>query len=377
MKNKREDSNIVPIPEEIDDFYTDDSLFDIISWGADLSFREIITMYESGELLKPDIQRHYVWDKTEASRFIDSLLLGLPVPSIFLAREKDYKLIVDGFQRIMTVYDYTRGIFSEDDSVFKLTNSEKIHEKWRGKAFKQLNEGEQRKILSTTIHAIIFEQRKPKDIYSSLYQVFERINTSGRTLLPQEIRNCVYQGSFNKLLTKLNENTLWRNLYGLEKRDSRMRDVEFILRFFALASNEVKNSKAKQISLKRTLNDYMGNEESRSATILEEREKDFTETVKFISENLGCNAFHNLSPKGDGYVEKLHPAIFDSISIATSYALKESKNKIKSTDLQKKKDELLKNENYIKYISLRTTNIANINGRIGLALKYLFNIKYE
>jgi len=377
MRNKKEDSNIVPIPDEVDDFYTDDSLYDIISWGADLSFREIIKMYESGELLKPEIQRHYIWDKTEASRFIDSLLLGLPVPSIFLAREKDHKLIVDGFQRIMTVYDYTRGIFSGDGSVFKLTNSKKIHDKWRGKAFKQLNEGEQRRILSTTIHAIIFEQRKPKDIYSSLYQVFERINTSGRTLLPQEIRNCVYQGPFNNLLTKLNVNKLWRKLFGLEKIDSRMRDVEFIVRFFALASIEIKNSEAKQISLKRTLNDYMGEDKSRDAVALEERERDFTETIKFIYENFEDNAFHNLSPKGDGYVERFHPTIFDSISIATSYALKKAKNKTRFTDLQMKKERLLKDEDYIKYISLRTTNIAHINGRIGLALKYLFDIKYE
>lgn len=66
---------------EDDASYSDDSLFNITSWGADLSFREIISMYEEDELVKPELQRKYVWDRLEASRFIESLLMGLPVPS--------------------------------------------------------------------------------------------------------------------------------------------------------------------------------------------------------------------------------------------------------------------------------------------------------
>ena len=72
--------------DEQDDFYSDDDLFKISSWGADLSFRELISRYDEDELVKPELQRNYVWDKTEASRFVDSVLLGLPVPSIFLAK---------------------------------------------------------------------------------------------------------------------------------------------------------------------------------------------------------------------------------------------------------------------------------------------------
>jgi uncharacterized protein with ParB-like and HNH nuclease domain len=110
--------NIQHTKEEEEDFYSDDDLFSISSWGADLSLRELINRYEEGGLVKPELPRKYVWDKTEASRFIDSLLLGLPVPSIFLAKTKDEKmLIVDGYQRIMTVYDFVRGIFTTDDNV--------------------------------------------------------------------------------------------------------------------------------------------------------------------------------------------------------------------------------------------------------------------
>lgn len=71
------------IKEEDSDTYSDDSLFSISSWGADLSFRELLQRYDDDEIVKPELQRKYVWDRIEASRFIDSLLLGLPVPSIF------------------------------------------------------------------------------------------------------------------------------------------------------------------------------------------------------------------------------------------------------------------------------------------------------
>ena len=93
--------------EEETESYSDDSLFNISSFGTDISFRELISMYDEGDLEKPELQRKYVWQKLEASRFIDSILLGLPVPSIFLAKTNDERrLIVDGYQRIMTVYDY-------------------------------------------------------------------------------------------------------------------------------------------------------------------------------------------------------------------------------------------------------------------------------
>ncbi|GMG67008.1 DUF262 domain-containing protein [Tetragenococcus halophilus] len=75
-----------------DDTYGDSDLFTINSWGADLSFRELTNMYDEDELQKPELQRYYVWDKREASRFIESILLGLPVPSIFLARTVGYLL---------------------------------------------------------------------------------------------------------------------------------------------------------------------------------------------------------------------------------------------------------------------------------------------
>lgn len=128
----------IKISEEEESFSNDD-LFNINSWGADLSFRELISMYDEEDLIKPELQRKYVWKIEEASRLIDSILLGLPIPSIFLAKKDEKRLIIDGYQRIKTVYDYVNGIFSKNGRTFKLSNSKIINERWRGKTFLELS----------------------------------------------------------------------------------------------------------------------------------------------------------------------------------------------------------------------------------------------
>ncbi len=374
MDEIKDSQNIERIPSETEDDYSDDDLYNINAWGADLSFRELITMWEEEELTKPEIQRNYVWDKTEASRFIESLLMGLPVPSIFLAQKGTKKLIIDGYQRVMTVRDYVKGIFTKDNSVFKLSNSRKINVRWRGMTFEQLSEDDKRRIKSTTIHAIIFEQKEPKDSDTSLYQIFERINTGGRTLNSQEIRNCVSQGKLNRLLIKLNQLPDWRVTYGQSKPEQRMEDIELILRFLTLNPEHKFKSSAQQISLKRELDLFINDKNNNSEENLKKFEKDFSDTVTFIRTRIGEDAFKNIQVEGDEVkvLNKFHPTIFDSIAIATLVAIKSSNNI--PDDLRVRRVALLKDQEYIKAITERTTNIENINKRISLASRYLYDI---
>lgn len=353
--------------EEKKDTFSDDSLFNIMSWGADLSFREIIMMYEDDELVKPELQRNYVWDKNMASRFIESILLGLPVPSVFFAQAGSQKLIVDGYQRIMTVYDFVRGIWSKDGKIFKLTNSELINERWRNKSFAELSNDDQRRIKSTTIHVIMFEQKKPQNDDTSLYQIFERINTGGRTLAAQEIRNCIYQGSFNKLLFELNEDAIWRKLFGSTIPDSRMRDLECILRFFTLKSDLVQKYEAKQISLNKTLSLFMSNNKDAGENEIKRYKEDFLKTMKAVNEVIGDKAFRNYS--NGKYSNKFHPAIFDAISIGVFQLLEENNSINPLSD--KKHVELLLNPSFKEASSNRTTNVDNIKLRIDIVKHYL------
>ena len=348
--------------------YSDDDLYNISSWGADLSFREIISMYDEGDLIKPELQRKYVWTKLEASRFVDSILLGLPVPSVFFAKEEnETKLIVDGFQRIMTVHDFVTGIFSQDGQLFKLSNSEAINKRWRGKSFKELTIEEQRRIRNTTIHAIIFEQKYPRND-TGMYQIFERINTGGRTLKPQEIRNCVYQGNFNSLLFDINQNSSWRQIVG-EKEDSRMTDLELILRYFALKEFYFTHDKPAQINLNKYLNCYMGNHQYIDTNEYNTFKSDFIEVIEFLNKNAGTSVFRNLKKNKKEFAKKVSPTIFDAVMIATRLSLNEKKN---CENLYDKYIKLCKDADFIEATTQHTTNGDNIVKRINLAYTILY-----
>lgn len=381
MRKAKEKGVIDEIEEEISE-YSDDALFNITSFGADMSFRELITMYEEGDLEKPEMQRNYVWNKNEASRFIDSILLGLPVPSIFLAKTSDEKrLIVDGYQRIMTVFDYVKkGIFGGDGKSFSLSNSENINERWRGKTFQELQPEEQRKIRNSSIHAIVFEQKQPKDD-TGMYQIFERINTSGRSLKPQEIRNCVYHSKFNELLIKLNKNANWREIFGMSNEEPRMADIELILRMFAFADlHNQKENKQKQINLVKYLNTYMKYNSELDKISEKELREEFESIVEFFSIRFNEHIFRNGKYK-DGEVifsNKINPAIVDAIYSATLFVKRGyGLEVVKENDFNEKYSILIKNGDFQDAISKRTTNIDNIRKRAKIAAELLYGVSYE
>lgn len=360
--------------------FSDDALFNISSYGLDMSFREIINMYEDGDLEKPEMQRKYVWTKSEASRFIDSILLGLPVPSIFLAKTKDEKrLIVDGYQRIMTVYDYVKtGIFGGDNKAFKLSNSEIINKKWRGKQFSELDEEERRKIRNASIHAIIFEQKHPQDD-SGMYQIFERINTSGRPLKPQEIRNCVYHGNFNQLLISLNKNPEWRGILGADE-DSRMLDIELILRCLAFSQFRYQPEVSlNQINLVKYLNSFMSKNSNLSDEYQKELADDFIKTITVIRKQLSDTVFRNAKETEDGILEfskKINPAIMDSVFAVFFNILKIGVDINDSLNLKERYDRLLINGEFQDATSTRTTTVSQIKKRINTASEILFGVEY-
>ena len=365
------ENNFEIIAEEQQSDYSNDNLFNITSWGADISLRELISSYEEGDIVKPELQRNYVWDKAEASRFIESILMGLPVPSIFLANDKNNrKLIVDGYQRIMTICDYKRGVWGKDNSPFKLINSDKINTRWRNKGYNELEDDDQRRFRLYTIHAIIFEQKRPQND-DGLYQIFERINTSVKTLNPQEIRNCVYQGSLNSLLFRLNRNTKWRAMFGDTSDNARMLDIEFILRFFALSDNDDWINSSGRFVLKKLLNEYMGNHKEANSDFITAKETEFNEIIDVIYDSIGERAFHNLQNDLSTLRNNFNPTVFDSIMIATQIAV--SRNCTIPNDLPDRRLSMLKDTSYRESITQGTMVYDNIKNRVAKALYYLFD----
>ncbi len=189
--------------------------FAISSFGADYNVDSLVRRMKSKAFYKPEFQREFVWNQRQASRFIESLLMGLPVPGIFIYRLDNGKhLIIDGLQRLTTLEMFYKGVFK--NRTFALID---VREPWENKTYENLDEPERLRLDDSIIHTTVFKQDFPERDYQSVYEVFERINTGGMKLSSQEIRVCVnyVENSDNSLMTilkLLNEDESWRYIYG-------------------------------------------------------------------------------------------------------------------------------------------------------------------
>lgn len=204
--------------------------YEIFSYPADTTLKGYLDQWRNDQLFVPTFQRNYVWDQTRASKLVESFLLGLPVPPVFLFKPAGAKTfwIIDGQQRIRSIVDFQKGIFGE--AKFRLKG---VDGRWLGKTFEDLDEGERFSFETSVLRAVVIQQTDPKD-HSSIFHIFERLNTGGLRLNAMEVRQCVYQSAFLSELRTVNEKKSWRDLLGLPKPDKRLKDVELLLRVIAL-----------------------------------------------------------------------------------------------------------------------------------------------
>lgn len=205
--------------------------FSITSYGADYPVDNVVKRLNSEAFFVPAFQRKFVWSQRHASRFIESMLMGLPVPGIFLYKDAKTSrhLVVDGQQRLRTLQFFYDGVFAETRK-FRLVG---VRDQWEGKTYKDLSPTEQLKLDDSIVHATIFQQDEPKDQQRSLYFVFERINSGGMRLSPQEIRNCISESPIINLVRELNTEQDWRDVFG-DKYNNRLKDQELVLRALAM-----------------------------------------------------------------------------------------------------------------------------------------------
>jgi hypothetical protein len=281
--------------------------YSITSYGADYPVDGLVKRMNNGSIYVPTFQRGYVWKLKEASRFIESLLLGLPIPGIFLAKEQDTQklLVIDGQQRLRTIQYFYNGVFEPTKKEFSL---EGIPSQFVGATYRTLSEEDRRKLDDSIIPATIVKQDEPSDDDSSIYHIFERLNTGGVKLQSQEIRACIYHGDFNDLLGELNINQAWREIYG--SIDPRMKDQELILRFLALYFDGENYKKP----MKGFLNRFMGKNRHLKIYTDEQIKKVFYNTIETAYKCFGEKAF---KPK-----RQLNAAVFDSIMVGLSHRLK-------------------------------------------------------
>lgn len=274
--------------EESEDKEQDALVYQISSYPADITLKGYLDKWNSGQLEIPPFQRNYVWDQVKASKLIESFLLGLPVPGVFLYKNrKTNKLaVIDGQQRILSSIRFFKNEF--DEKIFRLKN---VLPRWSGKTYEELEESDRYQLDDTVLRATVVQQLDPNDD-SSIYHIFERLNTGGINLNPMEIRKCVYFGEFFSLLERLNDNVNWRKIIVKPTTDKRLRDVELVLRCLALHSEWKDYDKP----MKGFLNSFMVKtkhlQKEERADILVRFERLFSRTCEVIAQNLPERPFH-------------------------------------------------------------------------------------
>jgi Protein of unknown function DUF262 len=339
--------------------------YSITSYGADYPLDGLVKRMNNRSIYVPNFQRGYVWRIREASRFIESLLLGLPVPGIFLAREQDTQklLVIDGQQRLRTIQYFYNGIFEPTKKEFSLEgiSSEGISSPFEKATYNSLSVEDRLRLDDSIMPATIVKQDQPSEDESSIYHIFERLNTGGVKLQSQEIRACVFHGEFNELLREINNNLDWRNIYG--SIDSRMKDQELILRFLALYFDGANYKKP----LKGFLNKFMGKNRHLTIHTAAQITKTFSETIETAYRCLGVKAF---KPK-----RLLNAAVFDSVMIGIANRLK--KGSINDDQMVKSRYEsLLENQNFLNATveTARTTEAQAIKDRLEIATYAFENV---
>lgn len=280
-----------------------------IIWQAkDFSIREFSSMQQDNELdLQPNYQRKYVATPAIASRLIESILMDVPIPVIYLAEEKDSTYsVIDGQQRLTSFLSFLNGKFPNGND-FKLTGL-KVYQELNKKSFKELSKEQQTKIRTTTLHTIIIKKESNEDIK---FEIFERLNTGSIKLNEDEIRNTVYRGAYINLLAELENNKIFHDIVQKDNAKNRMAYRGMILRFFALSEKTYLNYKP---SMKQFCNKELRDNRDLSEEKQKEYKDRFSHCVDLVKTIFGKNAFkrYQLDTKGNGeYGKNLNMSLFD------------------------------------------------------------------
>jgi hypothetical protein len=274
---------------------------------------------ESGRIkLDPDYQRLHRWDNVTSSRLVESLLLNIPIPLIYLSQDIDldedvednapFYSVIDGQQRLRAIV----GFLNNELVLEGLT----ILDDLNGMKYKDIPAFLKRRLEDRTISCLRIDSTLDKDVK---FEIFERLNTGSIELTAQEIRNATYRGPFNDLIKKLAKNEDFRvNTNMTNARESKMFDTEVVLRYFALVNGRYL---AYEPLMKTFLNNAMSDFSEEGKDVLRSIEEQFVCAMSDIRTVLGINPFAKLKPGSndvDGilYASKFNAAVYDAVVIA-------------------------------------------------------------
>ncbi|MDR4314468.1 Uncharacterized conserved protein [Niallia circulans] len=359
---------------------------EVTTRGVDFSVRELVTMLKEEELITPKFQRELVWDKKRKSRFIESILLGFPIPGMFFSEKGNHQLlIIDGQQRLGALKEFL-------NNELRISKSEQINPKWRGSLFKDLEPDYQRKVRTTNIRASVFRTLPEEEENNiALYGLFERINTGSVQLNAQEIRNAIYPSYFTEQVKEVVDNPIWKSAYKnidliTAERidiDNRLHDQEIITRYFMLNDKYKNESLDSDISFKKELTKFLLKMSKIENEQIDREVKEFLIKLNWLKDQGNFLGFLFRKPKEE-LMEKykislnvdeiepfykgkrFHTAIFEAIMTAI-----DAKELEKLSFDLKKYLTLLQDQKFLEAITVHTNKFANINYRIETVKKVL------
>lgn len=334
---------------------------DITAYGADFTVDSLVGRLDRGDIIIPSFdpptprsrsgvtpfQRKEVWTKTQKDRFIESLLLGFPVPGIFLVAEPDGTfLVLDGQQRLRAIWDYYR-------QQGQGSSLNKVLEDYRGLSYKDLPHQSRRTLDNSLIHATVVQENTPTEEKASIYQIFERLNTGGTQLNPQEIRVALYNGTFAELLRQLNMYSDWRTLYGPASK--RLKDQEMILRCLAM----YETSQLYKSPMKGFLNTYMSDNRELDDLRRTDLQRVFKSTIEQIHHCIGKRAFRP-------HTGRLNAAVLESIFVGVADRLTDCPISDRNGFVHAF-DQLIADKEYWSAVETATANVSNVRTRLRLS----------
>ncbi len=344
-----------PINEETE---TSTVEFNIVVTSSDWSLELLAQKFGNGDIVIPDYQRKFVWDIRRASTLIESFAIGLPVPQVFFFENQDGQLeVIDGQQRITSIFYFFEGFFGPENDkgnrrIFRLTGLEQRKD-LEGKSFAELDERTKRKLRNSSLRGVTVRQLAPKDEQpESVYHIFERLNTGGQPLNAQEIRNVVYRGEILNHFDSLNQNPHWRQIYGKPEADPKQRDIELILRLFALFHSAEEYAPP--------MKDFLSRAMARNRDFNSQKAKDFSERFAKAAEIVATNVQRPFRPRG-----LLNAATMEAVMVALMEAAADAKISEASYTA------LINDADFRRTISSNTTSIENVTTRRQIADRIL------
>lgn len=312
MVNNISEAKVTAVQEQIDSLKKSVS-FNMRELTIELYVKKYLEDIEKddNELYVPDYQREFVWDDRHQSRFIESLILGLPVPFIFAAEmHSSGRLeIVDGSQRIRTMAAY----ISDE---LELKGLDKLTE-LNGTRFSDLPSSRQRMFKNTPIRMIVLSANATEDVRK---EMFDRINTSSVPLLAMETRRGVYRGEFTDFVIELAKDERFKALCPLPKSfQNRREEEELLLRFFAFSDCYPNYKQVESKGVAKYLNSYL---EGKNANFSNEEKKQkkeaFEQLVDFVS-----SAYPNQGFAKKPNILGISKPYFEAIAVGSYLALRE------------------------------------------------------